>query len=152
MKRRRNARGQSLVESTFVLLIFFALLLGVLDVAQVLFAHQALVDRVNLAVRWAVVHPWQGADPIRNLVLYDQTQEPRAATSGYLGLKPENVVVTYRAPTPDRPDDQTLTVAIVNFESRLFSPWIAQKLVTPRAVLVSAPVAFDISSTPPVQP
>jgi hypothetical protein len=51
-------------------------------------------------------------------------------------------MVRYRPRTPERPDDETLTVAIVNFESRLFSPWIARTLVSPRPVRVTAPLAF----------
>jgi hypothetical protein len=139
---RHGERGQSLVESTFVLLIFLAMLLGVMDCGQVLFAHQSLVERVNLAVRWGVVHAWEGPDPVRNMVLYNQTEEPLAATPGYLGLKPENVVVNYQPPTVERPDDETLSVSIVNFETHLFSPWIAQTLVSTRPVLVSAPMAY----------
>jgi hypothetical protein len=139
----KPARGQSLVESTLVLLLFFSLLLGVMDVAQILFAHQTLVDRVNTAVRWGVVHAWQGPDPVRNLVLYNQAEEPRSTTQGFLGLKPENVVILYQPPTEDRPDDETLTVRIVNFESQLFSPWFARTLVSPRPVSVSAPVTFS---------
>jgi hypothetical protein len=53
---RQAEKGQGLVEATFVLLAFFALLLGVIDCAQVLFAHQALVERVRSSVRWGVVH------------------------------------------------------------------------------------------------
>lgn len=136
-------RGQTLVEATLVLLIFFALLLGVMDVAQVLFAHQSLVARVSSAVRWGAVHPWTGPEPIRNMVLYDRADEPRQATQGYLGLKPENVRVTYYPATPERPDDERLTVAIVNFESHFYSPWIARTLISSRPVLVSAPVAFS---------
>lgn len=139
MNRRR---GQSLVESTFVLLVFLAMLLGVMDCAQVLFAHQSLVERVNLAVRWGVVHAWEGPDPVRNLVLYNQTGEPHETTPGYLGLKPENVIVTYQPTTAEQPDDEMLTVSIVNFETHLFSPWIAQTLVSTRPVLVSAPMAY----------
>jgi TadE-like protein len=135
-------KGQGLVEATFVMLAFFALLLGVIDCAQVLFAHQALVERVRSSVRWGVVHPWQGPEQITNLILYEQTTEPRAATAGYLGLKRENVVVRHQPPTADRPDDETLTVEIVNFESHFFSPVIGKTLVNPRPVRISAPVSF----------
>lgn len=138
MKRR----GQSLVESTLVLLVFFAFLLGVIDVGQVMFAHQSLVERVRSAVRWSVVHPWQGNDPVINLVLYNQTDEPRMNTPGYLGLKPENVMVRYQAPTADRPDDETVSVSIVNFKSQFFSPWIARTLVSARPVSITAPMAY----------
>lgn len=134
-------RGQTLVEATLVLLAFFALLLGVIDCGQVLIAHQTLVERVRSAVRWGVVHPWRGPDPIANLVLYGQTQEPNRTGPGYLGMTPENVHVIYQPPTPDRPDDETLGVAIVNFRSQFYSPWIARVLVSPRPVLISAPMA-----------
>jgi hypothetical protein len=138
----RNEKGQGLVEATFVLLAFFAILLGVIDCAQVLFAHQALVERVRASVRWGVVHPWQGPDQIANLILYDRTTPGPSNEPGYLGLKPENVKIAYRPPTPDRPDDETLTVEIVNFECHFFSPVIGKTLINPRPVKITAPVSF----------
>ena len=102
--KRSNQRGQSMVEATLVLLVFFALLLGVIDCGQVLFAHQSLVERVRTAVRWGVVHPWDSADPIVNLVLYNQTDAPRGDTPAFLGMQRENVVVRHVAPS-ERPDD-----------------------------------------------
>src|SRR6266446_5834101 len=111
MKRRR---GQSMVEATLVLLVFFALLLGVIDCGQILFAHQALVERVRSAVRWGSVHPFDG-EQVLNLVLYNQTDEPRMTTPGYLGLTRANVQVRYQPATAERPDDETLSVAIVNY-------------------------------------
>jgi len=91
-----GSRGQSLVEAAVVLMVFFALLLGVIDCGQVLIAHQSLVERVRGAVRWGVVHPWDdsGPDAITNLILYDQTGEPRESTAGFLGLKRANVLVS----------------------------------------------------------
>ena len=134
--------GQSLVEATLVLLAFFALLLGVLDCGQVLYSHQVLVERVSEAVRWGSVHPFDGTgDQIANLVLYDHLQPPPGA-SPFLGLTRANVQVTYHAAAQDRPDDETISVAIVNYESHFFSPWIARTIVSPRPVLVSAPVSY----------
>jgi hypothetical protein len=138
----RGEKGQGLVEATFVLLAFFALLLGVIDCAQVLFAHQALVERVRSSVRWGVVHPWEGPDRITNLILYGEQVAPRVSTDGFLGLKPENVRVRYQESTPERPDDETLRVEIINFECHFFSPLIGKTLVNPRPVSISAPVSF----------
>lgn len=135
-------RGQSMVESTLVLLVFFSLLLGVIDCGQVLFAHQSLVERVRSAVRWGVVNPWEGPDRIVNRVLYNQTEAPRGNAAAFLGLRPENVVVRHQAPTPERPDDETLSVTIVNFQSQFFSPWLAPMVVSPRAVSIAAPMAY----------
>jgi Flp pilus assembly protein TadG len=138
MKKRE--RGQGLVEAVLVLLVFLALLLGVVDCGQVVLAHQALVERVRSAARWGALHSWQGPDPIVNLVLYAQADEPRQSTPGYLGMTPANVRVTYRPSTAERPDDETVTVAIVNFESHFFSPWISKVLVSSRPVIVSVPI------------
>jgi hypothetical protein len=128
------------VETSLVLVIFLALLLGVFDCGQVIFAHEALVERVRTAVRWGSLHKWDGAEPIVNQVLYGQPREPLTATQGYLGMKPENVRVTYHAPGPDTPDDEFFTVSIVNYESHFFSPWLARVLISPRPVLMTAPV------------
>src|SRR5580704_5780698 len=116
--QRAMRRGQSLVEATLVLIVFFAMLLGVIDCGQILFAHQALVDRVRSAVRWGVVHPFDGTgDQIANMILYDQPQQPNAARAGFLGLTRANVQVRYKPATALRPDDETLSVGIVNYES-----------------------------------
>ncbi|HEV2202684.1 MAG TPA: TadE/TadG family type IV pilus assembly protein [Bryobacteraceae bacterium] len=139
----RCERGQTLIESTLVLLAFFALLFGVVDCGQVLVAHQALVERVRSAVRWGVVRPWDGTgDQVANLVLYNQPDEPRAATDGYLGLTRENVQVRYQPPIPARPDDETLSVAIVNYRYRFMSAWVTEAFVSPRPVLIAAPMAY----------
>jgi len=142
-----RTRGQSLVEATLVLIVFFAMLLGVIDCGQVMFSHQALVERVREAVRWGSVHPFDGTgDQIANFVLYHQTAEPRIAEPTYLGLTRGNVNVRYHAPT-DRPDDATVSVAIVNYESHFFSPWIAKVVVSPRPVLVSAPITRSVAQS-----
>lgn len=140
----RARRGQSLVEAALVLFVFFALLLGVADCAQVLFSHQALVERVRGAARWGSLHDWQGPEPIVNLILYGQTQEPPRTDQTYLGMTPDNVRVAFQPATPERPDDQTLTIAIVNFRTHMFSPWLAGALVSPRPVLVAVPVVSPL--------
>jgi hypothetical protein len=133
--------GQSMVEATLVLLVFFSLLFAVVDCGQVLFAHEALVERARSAVRWGVMHPWQGPDAIVNLVLYGGTEEPRRRTEGYLGMTPANVQVHYQPPTAEHPDDEILSVSIVNFESRFISPWAEKVLISPRPVMIAAPMA-----------
>ena len=97
------------MEATLVLLVFFALLLGVIDCGQVLFAHQALVERVRSAVRWGVVQPWEGTatdrepDPLRP----DRRSRARDAP-GFLGMKRENVQVRYQRRDAGASDDEML--------------------------------------------
>lgn len=137
---REHQKGQSLVEGTLVMLVFFALLIGVLDVGQVLFAHQSLMERVRAASRWGSLHPDQGPNAVVNYVLYNEPAAPNRTTDGFLGLKPENVQVTFREPTPERPADRTLTVAVVNFETHFFAPWLARAIVSPHPVSITAPI------------
>ena len=132
-----------MVEATLVLLVFFAMLLGVIDCGQVVIAHQALVERVRAAVRWGVVHPFDGTgDQVVNLVLYNHLDQPRTAEAGFLGLSRANVRVRYQPPTAQRPDDETLTVSVVNYESHFFSPWIGKTIISPRPVLMTSPMAY----------
>ena len=149
MKRfRKNAEhGQSLVEGSLVMLVFFAMLFGVIDCGQVLIAHQSLVERARSAVRWGVVRPWDGTgEQIANLILYNQPDEPRSTTDGYLGLSRDNVQVRYQPAVPARPDDEGLSVAIVNYHYHFLSPWLTQNFVNPRPVLISAPMAYRPAS------
>jgi Flp pilus assembly protein TadG len=139
MKRK----GQSMVEATFVLLAFFSMLIGVIDCGQVLLAHQSLVERVRGAARWGALHPYDGTgDQVANLVLYNQTSEPAVRVPPMLGLTRANVEVRYRTATPERPDDQALSVAIVNYEYHFFSPWLSRPFVNPRPVSVTVPCAI----------
>lgn len=130
-------RGQSLVEATLVLLVFFALLLGVVDCGQVMYSHQVLQDRVNSAVRYGSLHRFDpNGDQIANLILYDQLTEANGAKSPFLGLTRENIQVRYQ------PDQALLSVSIVNYQSHFFSPWISKAVISPRPVIVTAPVAY----------
>ena len=137
-------RGQSLVEATLVLLVFFALLLGVIDCGQILFAHQALVERVRSAVRWgaAASFRWDGRTDREPGPLRPASGAAEQTRAGFLGLTRANVQVRYQPATrgsprrrnPDR-RHRELRVAFLFAVDR-------QVLVSPRPVLVSAPVAF----------
>jgi hypothetical protein len=144
---RRHQRGQSLIEGTLVMLVFFALLLGVVDFGQVLFAHQSLTERARAAVRWGSLHPEGGPDPVRNWVLYARPEA--SAEVGYLGLRADNVQVSYRGVEEASGDVETVHIEIVNFEAPLFAPWwpgLAHTLMNPRPVSVTAPVVARLVS------
>jgi len=130
------------------LLVFFAMLFGVIDCGLVLVRHQSLVERVRSAVRWGVVRPWDGSgEQIANLILYDQpTGSASAVTGGYLGLTRENVQVRYQPASAARPDDEMLSVSIVNFHYQFLSPWLTRVFINPRPVLISAPMAYKAAA------
>lgn len=131
-------RGQSLVEATIVLLVFFALLVGVIDCGQVIYSHQVLQERVRSAVRYGSLHRFDpNGDQIADLILYDQLTDPNGAKSPFLGLSRENIQVRYQ------PDQSLLTVAIVNYQSHFFSPWITRPVIDPRPVMITSPVSYS---------
>ena len=82
-------KGQSLVETTLVLAAFMGLLLGVVDLGQMLIMRQSLVDRVRAAARWGSMHAY---DPgaIRNVVLYGAT---RPGNTSFAGLQAADIAV-----------------------------------------------------------
>ena len=89
--RRRGARGQSLVESVLVLAVFLGLMLGMVDLGELLFERQTLAERLHEGARWGAMHPY---DPqaIRNVVLYG-TPAPGSGLTATFGLKADAVQV-----------------------------------------------------------
>ena len=140
-RSRRRRLGQAAIESAFVLLPFLALLIGAFDFGQVLIRHQMMVERVRGALRWAVVQPYDGTGAqIRNLILYNQTTS--GAGPAFLNLTSQNIQVDYVPPTTGNPNDENLTVSIVNYPYEFFSPWIATAVTGARPVVQSAAMVY----------
>jgi Flp pilus assembly protein TadG len=142
--KSRNARsGQALVESALILLVFITTLIGILDVSQLLFIHQSLVERVREGLRWGIVQPWDGTgDKIQNMVLWRTSTAPSGQTLGFLNLQKANVLVTRTAGTVDNPNDERISIAIVNYDFKFFTPYIAKTFQNNTAVLESAPLLY----------
>lgn len=124
---RSREKGQSLVEGALVMLVFFALLLGIVDLSHLVFAHEALVERVSEAARWGSLHPEAGVEAVRDRIVD-------------ANLKPENVLVDIR----DIEGVAALHVEVVNFEVPLFAPWwpgLAHQLRNARPVAVTVPLS-----------
>lgn len=94
--RRPRQKGNVLVESALVLFVFIIVLIGIVDFGQILYVHQALVERVRNVTRNAVVSALTDAQ-IRNMIVYGQTSarttDSGTPLPGYLGLRPEHVNV-----------------------------------------------------------
>lgn len=89
---RRKLKGQSLVETTFILLAFMSLLLAMTGAVERLFVNQTLAQRVQDAARWGALKQYD-VSAIRNLVLYGETT-PNKDADALAGLTPNQVVVT----------------------------------------------------------
>ena len=136
INRLSRQRGQALLESALVVLVFIATLISIFDFSQVLFFHQSLVERVRSATRAAVVRAYDETD-IKNRVLYGT---PTAGSQPFLGLTPANVSVQLLdAGTAN----ERIRVAIVDYKFHLFSPWIARSFTNNLAVIQVLPVEYE---------
>ncbi len=118
-RRRRATRGSTILELSFIFLIFFSLLMGAFDFGQFLFLHQALVERARYAARWGMATSGATTTDIQNMVLYGQTT---AGSNGYFGLTSPMVIVTQSNPNTY---NWCISVLITNYPYYMFSPYLA---------------------------
>lgn len=130
-RRRGRQRGSTLLESALVLIVFITVLLGMMDMGQVLFQRASVVERVRNAVREGVIT----YDPtaIRNMVLYG-TATPADGAVPAFNLSADMVEVT-------RLDANTsadrVEVRVSNYPIDFYTPFIAGRVTGPPIALVA---------------
>ena len=140
--KRKRERGQAFVESALILLVFLATLIGAMDFGQLLFTHQLMVERVRAGVRWGAVNAFDGTgDQIANMVRYNSPTVPDGATP-FLGMTRGNVSVVHTGATVANPNDERITVSIVNYNFTFLSPWIAHTYSGNNVAVESAPMQY----------
>lgn len=120
-RRSKLQRGQAMVESALVLLVFSALLIGSLDIGQVMFFHNSLVERARHGARWASTKPFN-EDQIKNVVVYGSPTPAPSASPVLYNLTLPRVSATLLEPNTV---NARVTVTISNYPFNFFSPWIA---------------------------
>lgn len=132
--KRNKRRGNTLVESALTILPFMAIMIGVVDLGQVILFHQSLVDRVRAGLRYGVTHEFDEA-AIRNVVRF-HSPVPAAGATPFFGLSESHVTINrYDVGT----STERLRVAIVNYPYHFFSPWIAKTFTNNMAVVETLP-------------
>jgi Flp pilus assembly protein TadG len=135
-RRRQTSRGSTILELSFIFLIFFSLLMGAFDFGQFLFLHQALVERARSAARWALLtSPPPTNTEVQNMVLYGQST---AGTNGYFGLTSSTVTVTQ---SNANTWNWRISVLISNYPYKMFSPYIAGSYTGPN-ISVTVPLGM----------
>lgn len=124
-RKNNRRRGQALLEGTLLLVVFFVMMIGLLDVGQMLFLHQTLAERAQSAVRWGVTNNYDPTS-ITNLVLYG-TASPGQNDQAFWGLTSSNVTVTNPGCGPNPNIDCRVTVVISGYTYNLFSGAIIGK-------------------------
>ena len=127
-----------MVEFGLIGILFFILLLGIMDFGQALFLQEALVERARGAARWGAVTDPTNAGAIRNMVLYWQSTVPASGGPAF-GLTPSMVSVS----TADAgTDNYRLVVQISGYSYMMLSPYLAASYIG-APITVSVPLGIN---------
>ena len=117
--KNRKRRGQALVETALLFIAYFTILIGMVDIGQMLFLHQTLVERVTTAVHWGATNNFDQTS-ITNLVLYGTTS-PDPNAGAFWGLSSSNVSVTNPGCGPNPNIDCHVKVVVSGYQYTFFS-------------------------------
>lgn len=135
LRRIRHSRGNSVLETALIGLIFFSMLIGAFDFGQFLFIHQALTERARSAARWGSINDPTDSTSIKNMVLYNQSTQPDEGRR-YFNLSSSNITVTN---ADSGTNNHRLNVQISGYTYSILSPFIAGSYTGP-LILVSVPL------------
>jgi Flp pilus assembly protein TadG len=117
-RSKRNQRGQAMVESALIMMIFLPMLIGIMDFGQFLYLHQSLAERVRAGARYGAVHTFTDGSDIANVAIYN---DPAGASNGATPVLPnltstagQNGTVTATL-TDAGTDDARIRVTITNY-------------------------------------
>src|SRR6476620_9529342 len=99
-KQRKHERGATVAEFAVVALLFFTIIIGIIEFGRLLYTHNALTDATRRGARYAIVHP-ENAACVPTVVVYGEaniTDPSTCAVSGaplISGLTTGNVKVVW---------------------------------------------------------
>src|SRR4051812_26496320 len=114
-RKRNNRSGQAVVEASLTLLVFLAILIGIMDFGQFLYYHQSLSERARAGARYAAVHGTDAthinSTQIANFTLYND-----AAGAGGGGTPVAALLPFVNDPGASTPDSTmgTITATLLN--------------------------------------
>ena len=124
MKSRGSQRGQAVVESALIMLIFLPVLIGILDFGQFLYFHQSLTERARAAARYGAVHTYSGGSDSANVAVYN---DPAGTANGATALLPDLTTGIVSATLSGAgTDDARITVTISNYPYSFVSPYMSK--------------------------
>jgi Flp pilus assembly protein TadG len=125
LRQAARQRGSSLVEGALCLMVILGMLIGILDIGQVLFIRASVQERVRDALRQGVIE--YDAAAIQNHVLYG-TRTPAEGAQPAFNLTAGMVEVT-------RLDQNTaadrVKVTVSNYPIDFYTPFIAGRITGP---------------------
>jgi len=67
---RRGEKGTSVAEFAVVALVFFIIIIGIVEFGRLLYTHNALTDATRRGARFASLHSGTSGDAVKNEVVY----------------------------------------------------------------------------------
>jgi hypothetical protein len=151
---RRGERGATVAEFAVVALLFFMMIIGIIEFGRLLYTHNALTDATRRGARFAVINQGtMGSDEsnpnrvkVKNYVVYGASatyDDEGMPTSAPLinGLTTDMVKVTYEGADLDGDPDTdpsnfganlgTATVSIEGYEFDLSVPLVSRDIPLP---------------------
>ena len=116
----KRERGQAMLESGLVMLIFLSFLIGTLDFGQFLFFHQSLVERARAAARYGAINPTDSTGTT-NVAVYNMAAPASGASPILGGLT--TAMVSVVSSDPSTPEAR-ITVTITGYPFTFLSPYI----------------------------
>jgi hypothetical protein len=123
-KSRQLQRGNVFVETSLILLPFLALVLGIIDVARIMFIHNALNERIRQVARGASINNYS-VEEIKNLIAFDTRTVPDGTDFttkvGYQGIRVGNISVQY---LDSGTNDRRVNILVSGMRLQTMSPFL----------------------------
>jgi hypothetical protein len=128
-------RGAAMLESALTLSAVLIMIVGVLDVGQFLFLHQALTERVRGVARTSAIANYD-TPSIQNLVVYGTATPDNAQLPGFFGLRTSNISVVFSGVNTNA---TRLNVTISGLNYPVISPLMAGNF-TNMPIIITVPL------------
>jgi Flp pilus assembly protein TadG len=119
--RGPRQRGTAMVEMALTMAVFLTLFIGILDVAQLLFIHETLSDRVRAATRAGAVYGYNDAT-LQNIIIYGKTTTGRHS---FYGVTASNIEIVRPAAGVDNP---ALSIRVTGVRYKMMTPLFSKTL------------------------
>lgn len=155
--RGRSGDGQALVEFALVLPLLLLLVFGIVDAGRLIFAYNTVANSARNGARVAIVNQSTSGTETCDTILATAYPTGCSISSGItLGIKPSDVVVSYRNPTDTAPCTPVsigcIAVVKVTGTFRPLTPVIGQLIGSVPLTSTSKVPVERVCSNPPPAP
>jgi len=123
MKTRDRQRGQAMLESALIMLIFVPVLVGTADFGQLIYFHTSLTERARAAARYGAVHTYSDGLAIKKVAVYNDPS-PADSTAPLLPRLTTDLVTATLSDAGT--DAARITVTISNYPFNFISGFMSQ--------------------------